>query len=841
MAKNRLHKFLSRIVEIKPGEEILAILLFSYFFLITAPYWIIKPLRDANYLHTLTYKKLPIAYLLTALFMGFVVAFHSKLQDRVKRDVLVVSSLVFFTLTCFLFWFLFFQDWSWVPLAFWVWANILIIVLGTQFWITVNDVFNPREAKRLIGFFGSGGILGGIVGGETAGLLAKSKVSNHLLLIACGMFIACIFIVHYVFVIHRKGGFIAPEAEKKDIEREKGMRKVGLRDCFDTVRKNFYLKLLAGVVTVTLVVSTLIDFQFKGVVDTNVSGKNNLTAFFGHFYAGLLIFSFFLQLLMASKIIKRYGIRITLLLFPLVLLLCSLGIAILPILFFAVVIKGSDKSLSYSINQSVRELLYIPVSPEFKYKAKIFIDMFLNRFAKGLGAVIILILLSFKLGVSSVRLVSFVSFFFIMGWIVLNLKVSKEYVSTVKQKLELKWDRADRILAEKVDMDYTKLVFDILESKNRSSVLYAMHLFDLIKRDKLTPEVKKLISYKSDEIRASSLKTLLDVEETTWIPDTEDYISDVDLEKEIKEIMSLDVYQEVMKNYVGEVVTDESQEAEIAKMEIAKAIGMMKKDSPLAQELDGLLLDKSPEVSRYAVESAAELRRRDLVPDIIEKLKNPVTREDATAALEKYGSRITGTLADYLADSKEDIELRKATASVLGRISTQDAADLLSWELSADREDVEDEIIDALDRISSEKPEVQFSREVIESKIIEKIKKYYQVLIEDYDSKQKGKKVGVSKDPPKTLSASLMNIFKLLELIYPREDITRAYQNVRAGTKDSMAYAVELLDNILKKELKDIILPLVENLSPEERVRRCRSLLRTFPKARKPYGQKTSV
>jgi len=524
------------------------------------------------------------------------------------------------------------------------------MVLGTQFWITVNDIFNPREAKRLIGFFGSGGILGGIVGGLTVGLLAKSKVSNHLLLIACGMLIACIFIVHSIFILHRKRQLISREAAKKDSEREKETHKAGLKVCFDTVRKNIYLKLLAGVVTVTLVVSTLIDFQFKGVVNINVSGKNNLIAFFGYFYPGLLIFSFFLQLLMTSKIIKRYGIRITLLVFPLILLLCSLGIAILPILFFAIAIKGSDKSLSYSINQSVRELLYIPVSPELKYKAKIFIDMFLNRFAKGLGAVIILILLSFRLGIFSVRLVSVVSLLFILAWIILNLKVSKEYVSTVKQKLELKWDRADRVLAEKVDVDYTKLVFDTLESKNRSSVLYAMHLFDLIKQDKLTPEVKKLISYKSDEIRASSLGTLLDVEETTWLPETEDYISEVDLEKEIKEIMSLNVYQEVMKNYVGEVVLDESQEAETAKMEVAKAIGLMGQDSPLVQRLEDLLLDESPEVSRYAIESAAKLKRRDYVPAIIEKLENPVTREDASAALEKYGSRIIGTLGDYLAD-----------------------------------------------------------------------------------------------------------------------------------------------------------------------------------------------
>lgn len=826
MAKSRLYRILSHIVEIKPGEEIIAIFLFFYFFLITAPYWIIKPLRDAIYLHVLTYKKLPIAYLLTAILIGFVVAFHSKLQVRVQRHVLIISSLIFFILTCFLFWLLFPKEWSWLPLVFWIWANILIVVLATQFWITVNDIFNPREAKRLIGFFVSGGILGGFIGGETAGILAKSKVSNYLLLIACGMLIACIFIVNFIHVWQKKRGAIKYEVGGKKEARTKGRPKVGFKVCFDSVRKNYYLKLLAAVVTVTWIVSTLIDLQFKGVINIKITGKADLTFFFGHFYAGLAIFSFFLQLLLASKIIKRYGIRFTLLLYPFILLFCSLGIAFWPFLIFAILIKGSDKSLSYSLNQSVRELLYIPVSPELKYRAKIFIDMFINRFAKGIGAVILIILLSSHLGIS---LVSIVTAIFILIWVMLNLKISKEYVATVKQKLELKWDRADRVLAEKLDVDYAKLVFDTLESKNRSSVLYAMHLFDLIKQDKLTPEIKKLISYKSDEIRASSIGTLLDAEETTLIPETDDYISEKVLEKEIKEIMSLDVYHQVMKDYVGKVMTDKGKEAETERMEVAKALGSMEATSPLADTLEELLRDESPDVSRYAVESAAKLRKKEYIPAIIEKLHSPLTREDASTALKKFGSKVVGTLTDYLGDGQEDLEVRKAVASVMARIATQEAADLLSWELAQDREDIEAELIDALNKIRSEKPDIRFSTGIVESKIAKNVKKYYQMLIEYYDSKSKVKKRKQVDTFSRFLFKGLLNIFKLLELIYPREDMVRAYQNVRTGTKDSVAYAVELLDNILKKELKDIIFPLIEDIAFEERVRRCRDLLRNFP------------
>lgn len=828
MAKNRPYKILSRITEIKPGEKNISLLLFFYFFLIMAPYYIIKPVRDAQYLIVKTSKELPIAYLLTALAMLIFVAFYSRLQIRVQRHVLIISSLIFFISTCFLSGLFFIKGLPWMPLVFYIWANIFIVVLVTQFWILVNDIFNPREAKRLIGFFGSGGILGAVFGGLLTGFLGFN-FPDCLLFIAAGILIISVFIVNYIFIWQRKRISTEDRAEKKDDENKEGAPKVGLKDCFDTVRRNYYLKLLAAVVTITFVVSTLIDWQYKSVIDIKIHA-NDKTSFFGYFNAAMLVFPFFVQLLMTSSLIKRFGISSAILVYPLILLICSLGIAAYPGLIFAVIIKGSDKSLSFSLNQSVRELLYIPISSEFKYKAKIFIDMFLNRFAKSIGALILLIFIFLNLNWQvRVRVVSAIIVVFILAWVFLNLKVSKEYTNIVKQKLEMKWERADILVAEKVDLNYTKLVFDTLESKNRSSVLYAMNLFDLIKQDKLSSEVKKLISYKSDEVMVSSFGALFEGGETSLGPETDDYISEEVLEKEVKEIMSLDVYQKVMEDYFEKVLVDESKEAETAKMEAAKAIGMMESHSPLAQKLEEFLRDESPEVSRYAIESAARLRKREHVPALIQKLHSPFTREDASAALEKYGSRVTGTLADYLGDSEEDIELQKGAASVLARIGTQEAADFLTWVLAEDKGDIDIELIDALDRIRSERPDVQFQEEVVTIKMVKLIKKNFQILIDFYDSKLMEKKQKMSENLPKDLTVSLMNIFKLLGLIYPHEDINKAYQNIKTGTKESMAYAVELLDNTLQKEIKDVIFPLVEELSLEERVKRCRGLLKGFP------------
>lgn len=832
MAKNRLRSALSHVVDLKPGEEVIAVFLFLYFFFITSPYYIIKSLRNASYLSGLGDEKLPLAYFLTAILMGFIVTFHSRLQVRLPRSRLIIFSLVFFFSNIVLFWWLFEQGWKWVPVVFWVWANIFAIVLVTQFWILVNDVFNPREAKRMIGFIGSGAQLGAILGGVLAGVLAR-RAPGLLLPLAAGMLGLGILVVLAIF---KRQGQKTEEIDREARDRVAGSTKVGFRDAFQTTRQSPYLLLLAGIMMVTLVVSTLIDWQFNSIVSFSVEGENNLTSFFGYFNAGTMFFAFLFQLLLTSPIIKAFRIRGALLLYPLILFLGTGGIGLAALaglitLVPAILIKASDKGLAYSLNQSVRELLYIPISPEQKYKTKIFIDMFLNRFAKGLGAVILAVLLwlvprapGAQGGQGAIRYISLIVLAIIAVWVFLNFRIGREYGNLVKGKLKKQYERGDLLVAQQLDVDYTKLVFDTVESKNRSSLLYAMNLFDLIRQDKLTPEVRKLISYRADEIRAASLGGMFEQTETGLGPKTEDELSEDVLKKEVQEIMNLDVYQDVMKDYLERTLADKSAGSQVARMEAAKVIGFMGPRAPLVGKLEDLLEDESPDVCRYAILSAAALKRRVDVPVLVQKLKSPALREDALDALRKFGPRIAGTMADYLADRSEEIELRKTAAAVLAAIATQEAADYLSWELTGARDTLADEIIDALDRIRSSDSRVRFAEEIIKLRISKEIRLYCRNLVDLHDGAKPLEEMD-SRSKENKLAGSLWNIFKLLGLIYPQEDMIKAYQNLKVGTKDSTAYSLELLDNVLEKELREVIFPVVEDLPLEEKVKRCRNLL----------------
>ena len=861
MGKKFLFKTLSRFVDIKPGEEVLCFFLFFYFFLITWPNSIIQTVKNAKYLILEGSLSLPIAYLWTAVLMGFVVTFHTKLQEKVPRRTLIVSSLIFFIVTAPLFGMLFMGKVaapSWLPLTFWIWSNMFVIVLITQFWIVINDVFNPREAKRLIGFFGSGGILGGIIGGLFAGFFGRI-IPDYLLYIATGiLIISCIFI-NYIFIWQKRNKIQDKISEKQTI-RQKKPEKVGFRTSLDAVRKHKYLMLLAAVVALTEIVSTLIDFQAKTFIEFNFAKKDYMFIF-GYFEAGLLVIPLLFQLFLTSKLIKRYGVRFALLLYPITILFCSLGLAVFAMtagLVFAIIIKTSDKSLSFSINQSVRELLFIPVSPEIKNRAKIFIDMFINRVAKGAGALILLLILfiipRFPPNPSDipetatpeetvqtaipeetdfdvarrVRLVSLFSVLFIAAWIVLNIKVSKEYTNTVKNKLKLHWKRADAIVDEKLDVDFMKLILDTLEDKNRSDVLYAMDLFDLTKKDKLTPEVRKLIGYKSNEMKISSIDVLFQTEGATFAPQMDDSLIDKRDEKEIKEIMQLDSYQEIMKGYMDKVMDADDEDSETARMELAKGLGLMEANSLLVEKLEDLIEDDSLDVSRYAMESTAKLKLREYLPLIIEKLKNPLTQSDASAALVKYGTKIIGTLSDYLSAEDEDLDVRISIVSVLAQIGNQETADFLSLELLLTEDQLETDIIDALDKIRSENANIRFSEDIIFPEILKKMEHQYRAFLNCFDTDISSDEVDKTGKKSKVYKIIHVDIFKLLGLLYPHEDIIKAYQNIELGTKDSIAYAIELLDNILPIEIKTRLFPLVDNVSSEERIILCREVLPVF-------------
>jgi len=820
-----------RFAGIKPGEGKLAFLLFVYFFLITTPHTIIKTLKTTNLLWREGVGALPLAFLSAALLTALVVLLHSKMQFKISLQLLIVLSLIFFVITGLILHVVLESEFGrrsgWLAYAYWVWASILIVVCMTHFWMTVNELFNPREAKRLIGFISSGGILGGVLGGSVAVSVTKANLDVYLLPLACGLILACVFVVQ---AIYRGRPKQASEAQR--VQPGKGQPdapKVGFKGSFDAVRKSPYLTLIAAIVAIGIIVSTFIEFQFDSAAAVKYPNAKNMQVFFGLFFGGMPLFAFFLNAFLTGKLLKK--MKVTLLLAPVTLLAGSLAILVTPFawLYPTLFTRGCDESLDFSLKQTLREILYIPVASDLKFKAKPFIDMFISRAAKVVAALILLVFaiamhkevdyLTPVFNPELAKSLSWIVIAFLIPWVVFSLKVGREYVATITGSLKRKWERVDQAVTDQLDVDSAKEVFDLMDSRNRSSVIYAMHLFDLLERDKLTPEIKRMISEKAGEAKALSMSDLFNAEGCSGFPQTTEEVSEADFITDVREILSMDAYQELMKQHADRVM-EESQQSETEKMELAKAIGLMSPDAPLTDKLGALIDDNSPDVSSYALKSAARLKKEKHIPAIIRRLGDHRTQEDAIDTLHKYGEPARRHLEESLIDCHRSLPLRKAVVEVLARFGTREAASTLMDVLERGTGELDQEIIDALDRIHTEKPDVPLPDRVAKRKTLLLVKRYCRAYLDLQGLEQGPESDASRRELERTLEATFSDIFKLLGLFYPHEEILKAYQNIKTGTRDSVAYAVELLDNTLKKEVRDVILSLVEDLTFSERRQR---------------------
>jgi len=177
-----------------------------------------------------------------------------------------------------------------------------------------------------------------------------------------------------------------------------------------------YLLAIVGIVGMYEMVSTIMDFQFTATIVHFLEG-DAIGKQFSTVYAITNWVAMFVQLFLTSFVMSRFGIGIALIFLPVAALVGSAGFLIAPILLFGSALNTADNGFSYSINQSAKEALYVPTSKDEKYKAKAFIDMFAQRFAKVIAVVLSLGITTLFTGFGSIRWLSIPTIMILMGWI----------------------------------------------------------------------------------------------------------------------------------------------------------------------------------------------------------------------------------------------------------------------------------------------------------------------------------------------------------------------------------------------------------------------------------------
>src|SRR3972149_3751641 len=181
-------------LDVRADEAARIGLMAAFLFFLLAANNVIKIVRDALLLSRFPIAQLPYVYLMAAAIAGAVITIYSRYTSRFSLLQVVLGSHAFIVSNVIIFWLLIaFYDFGWVLYAFYIWSAIVGLVAVAQFWTLANDMFNPREGKRLFGILTAAGTLGGMaggVGGNLAGCFFFGKKQLPLVLggVFCGGF-----------------------------------------------------------------------------------------------------------------------------------------------------------------------------------------------------------------------------------------------------------------------------------------------------------------------------------------------------------------------------------------------------------------------------------------------------------------------------------------------------------------------------------------------------------------------------------------------------------------------------------------------------------------------------
>jgi AAA family ATP:ADP antiporter len=244
--------------------------------------------------------------------------------------------------------------------------------------------------------------------------------------------------------------------------------------------------------------------------------------------------------------------------------------------------------------------------------------------------------------------------------------------------------------------------------------------------------------------------------------------------------------------------------------------------------LSRLLADSDTHVVCEAIHSVGMLRKRRLVPELLDRLADHRLAPSAAQALGRFGDSIVGGLRDHLCDSAVPIQARREIPSVLMALGTSAAASVLLDNLLQGDTMLRFRTITALNKLCQLNPGIAMDVQMLETVLAAEILGHYR-------SYQILATIGASTDAADPLARALNEsmqqelerIFRLLNLLHPRLDLHSAYIGLQSTSASVHDNALEFLDNVLKSQLRDMLVPLLDSkITVAERAKIAHRLVR---------------
>ena len=835
-------------------------MMFGYSFLAMSAHNILKPISKSKFIGSFGADNLPYIELSAGVIIGMIMLVYAWGAAKLQRKAVIPVTLGALAGIVLIFWVLWRLDAAWVSAAFYVFNRMLGILLISQFWTLANDVYDPRQARRIFGFIGGGASLGGAMGaGLTTWTVAHVGVNGLLIVSAIGIGLCAAIVTRVVRaqpLLH---------ADAPIVESERG---VGLGEAIRLLASSRHLQIISLVIAFAAMGASFIDQQLSMAGEAFKNTEISLTAFFAEVTFYLSLVSFVVQVGLTSHIHRSLGLTVALLILP-VGLGASATLILLTGMYWAPgIARVLDGSLRYSLDKTTREVLFLPLPPDLKLRAKAFVDVTMDRFAKAAGNVVLLVLIKpWGLGLDWVRL-SYASLAMMAIWIALALVARREYLASFLKSLDKREIEPETVRINVADPATIETLVEELANPDESAVLYAIEMLETLdKRHLITP---LLLHHESPAVRARALKSLRALRHEKaerWLPAVRAMLKDDDPDVRAAAVRALadlgdedvnallhrhldDTDPRVVITAAVELADSEIRgDPEAAEQALSRLIGDTRSSAADGRRdaagalahirnpafrllLIPLIYDRDPAVARKAIASARAMGASDaiFVPALVSLLGNRLLKDAARDTLQSYGEAVVPVLAYLLEDSNEQPWVRRHIPATLARIPCQPAMDALVRALPERDGFLRFKVVEAIGALRRRNPQLTFPPDAIEHLIHGDTARYYTYLTLRHNivtRDPEGDRTLLVRALDDKLKRTLDRIYRELGLLYPWKDVAAARRTIETGDAHARANAVEFMDTLMTGTVRKRVTPILEDMPVADRVRHANSVLKT--------------
>ncbi len=351
---------------------------FLLFLCLFAGYFMLRPIRESMGIAA-GVDNLQWLFTVTFLVMLVAVPLFAWLSSHVQRRYFVDWVYGFFAanLLGFVALFQLWPEGPWLARVFYVWISVFNLFVVSVAWSLMADVFDGEQAKRLFAFIAAGASVGGLVGPALSTLLIGLIGTSGLMLLAALLLGSTLILKHSLMQWREEGGAGRPGAAPTQSPRHPlpGNPFSGLM----AVLGSPYLLGIAGFVVLLATVTTFLYFEQARLVAEQFPGREAQVRVFGTIDLIVQVGALLAQLFLTGRIAQTMGVRVLLAIVPLLMCAGFVGLALAPGFVLLATLMIVRRIGEYAFVRPGREMLFAPLDPESKYKAKNFIDTVVYR------------------------------------------------------------------------------------------------------------------------------------------------------------------------------------------------------------------------------------------------------------------------------------------------------------------------------------------------------------------------------------------------------------------------------------------------------------------------------